>query len=246
MRFSFQRIICALFFQSSYLCAATLEVEYGIAIPIPDEIVMQHIRPLEDDLYKALGKNTPVPNIPHITLFQLRTTEDKLPQIIENLHHIFAEEAIKALFQTPFSIHLNIPYLRSGTGDHMWISLHMTDKKVLPLLMEVHQAVSKKLSPLRTGMIKALQDTYETLPGPKKKYVNQMGFVGGIFYTPHMTLFYNADHDVTDKIANKVAYDFTKRSPPLHFSFQVQNIVVGELGEEGNMTKVLHTFPMRP
>lgn len=246
--FALLTVLCFYFLPKQALHASdekvSDEVEYAIAFAIPDQIIENHIHPVEEAIHHYFGIEPDTSNIPYISIYELQTKKERLPELIKKVEEILATPNIKALFSKPIYLHMNIPFIVGGFENSETIELQLTDRKVIPLLSDLHRAISLGLASFRSQALMRIQKAYNSLPRLKQKSVRQIGMVGGIFYTPTLVFFHNTNNKLHRTQIEQASKEFTKRTPPTRFIVPADRVIIGELSN-GIMNKIVHQFDLK-
>jgi hypothetical protein len=158
-------------------------------------------------------------NIWHVTLYHAVYKEEHLPQI-------WAQ--IKSLDLSNIKLNFSQIYV---TADR-WIDW-LVDKT--PKLESLHKQVVEIASPYHQGRLPRSHDVYSDMNLFQQQQVDFYG-VSGILdlYKPHTSLFYQYPPNIALQEAAKIVDDVVPRS------CDVESIILGELGYNGNMINILY------
>jgi hypothetical protein len=199
--------------------------EYGIAI-IPDDTCYAIAGKLNQDISGYANTMPNLQNTWHITLFQGAF-------ITEDLQYI--QKEIDKLKDYKIDVILYGMVSKSNR----WIDLNIKNE---PKLVKLHEKTVQLLSKYTKRKLDRVNDIYHDLEPDMQRQSDQFGVYGILgYYRPHLTLFYseNADSKIYD-IYEKYYKNYNDK-----IRCEIKNIVIGELGYAGNITKVIYTKDLK-
>lgn len=196
--------------------------EYGIVI-FPEEKCEKEAEKLNINIAKILNNLKNVKNHWHVTLYHGAYEKNDLNEIYNKL---------KRLQLKPFTLNFTKIY---STSDR-WIDLG-TEKT--EYLKNLHTSVVQLASPYHKGPLARSKDVYKDLTSEQREQVDNYG-VSGILamYNPHMTLFYQYPPNIKLQQAAITIKDHFKNG----MVCKASKIVLGELGYNGNIEKIIYSI----
>ncbi len=215
-------IVYSLFTYNIALAAAEIR-EYGIAI-LPDAECVKIAEELNAEIIKRLGKVENIKNSPHLNLYQAAYAQQDLPAIYSQLQQLTLR---------PFNF--SVANLTSMLDRWIDLEIEKTDE-----LQRLHEAAIKLASPYHKGMLQRASDMYSKLPAGRRKQIDEYG-VGGVLksYKPTITLFYQYPPVVKLK---SIAKEAANNLPQKQLVCKVDKLVLGEIGYNGNMEKIIYSI----
>lgn len=196
--------------------------EYGIVI-LPEEKCKKEAERLNINIAKILSHLENIENYWHVTLYHgAYETND--------LHEIYSK--LKELPLKPFTLNFTKIY---STSDR-WIDLR-TEKT--EYLQNLHGSVVSLASPYHKRPLARSKDIYKDMTSDQRQQVDNHG-VSGILtmYNPHMTLFYlYPPRPELQEAVVKIENSFKK-----NIVCKASKIVLGELGYNGNIEKIIYNI----
>ncbi|MCC8371966.1 MAG: hypothetical protein LN568_04410 [Rickettsia endosymbiont of Pseudomimeciton antennatum] len=195
--------------------------EYGIVI-LPEEECTRVAEKLNQDIAKILSHLNNVKNYWHVTLYHGAYETKDLQQIYNK---------IKGLKLQPFTLNLSKIY---STADR-WIDLGAEKTKYL---QELHESIVHLASPFHKHPLARSKDVYKDMSNVQREQVDNYGVSGVLeLYNPHMTLFYQYPprFELQDT-AKRVA-----ASSKENMVCKASKIIIGELGYNGNIEKIVYS-----
>jgi len=195
--------------------------EYGIVV-LPEEKCVKIAEKLNADAQKLLSNLKNVKNHWHVTLYHGAYKINDLDKIYSKL---------KELKLQPFNLNFTNVY---STADR-WIDLGLEKTEYL---QKLHVSVVHLASPYHKRPLARSEDIYDNMTSSQREQVDSYG-VSGILslYNPHMTLFYQyPPSPELPQAATKLKDDFKK-----NMVCKASQVALGELGYNGNITKIIYT-----
>lgn len=221
----FTAIILLTFTSTNEVLAKGSDIkEYGIVI-LPEEKCQKEAERLNINIAKILRPLKNVKNYWHVTLYHGAYEKN-------DLHEIYAK--LKGLQLKPLTLNFTKIY---STSDR-WIDLG-TEKT--EYLQKLHISVVQLASPYHKRPLARCKDIYKNVSSNQRQQVDHYG-VSGILemYNPHMTLFYQYPPKTElQQAAIKIENDFKK-----NMICKASKIVIGELGYNGNIKKIVYSVNM--
>ncbi|MFN7038600.1 MAG: 2'-5' RNA ligase family protein [Alphaproteobacteria bacterium] len=213
--------------------------EIGMVIRLPEEII-QEAEKIQLLLKKNFENNKfeilEPENIFHITLFQINIEEDKL-EILDRI----VEEISKN--QESFEIILD-PHLEDTQKRIFWNS---TALKFNSSFRNLHCRVVDSAVELKAELpMKQFRD--KNYNEEEKICLQKYGMPKHPFanLNPHITIFYNSEKDRYNVEENFIKIrDVMKDIEIPKLKFNLKEISIVELGEEGNIINILNTFNVK-
>jgi 2'-5' RNA ligase len=195
--------------------------EYGIAV-LPDSACIEKASLLNKELAKELNMFPNPINQWHITLYQGVYDYDDILQII---HHL------KKLALPP----LNLTFTNIYTTSDRWVDYGV---EKTPQLQKLHESVVHFAAKYHRHPLSRIKDIYKTLDRERKKQVDKYGITGVLQdYKPHMSLFYKYPASPTlQQAANEISHHASS-----NFVCAAEQIAIGEIVYNGNMTRIVYT-----
>lgn len=205
--------------------------EYAIAVLLPPEAAKKAA-----EMNKQIAAQLPTFANPHnnwhVTLYHLACNKEAISEIVSKLRELKVE---------PFKLSFTGLY---ATADR-WVDWGMTNTEPLGAL---HKTVVEIASKHHKRPLKRASDIYNTLPAEKRAQVDAYGVSGVLeFYNPHTTLFYyefEKNGLKGDMALQAVSKKLTEMNGMAEVTCDASVIVVGELGYNGNITKILYEIPL--
>lgn len=150
----------------------------------PSENIVAGYNQIEKSLKDMVGFSVEFescPNVPHLSLYQLAVSADKISSMISELNAI--ETSL-----SPFKMNTNLNI--KGTNV-FWSSEAATFHKDLVLF---HEQIVNRFKEFRaTSPLRQIQENWAYLSDEKKHLVDQYGVFWGIpgYFDPHITVLYN-------------------------------------------------------
>lgn len=207
--------------------------EYGIALKV-DEKCMQQIV----DLQKVIKNNMPdiiqPANTPHITLYQAAFFTNDLDSIKKHINSISLTQ-LPIEFQFPDERLLALNVIKTSDLENM------------------HRQIVKFFSPYHRQAIERMKASFENFSSEKQQQIIKYGTTNILeFYNPRLTLWYGykqADEridkvhtEIWSKIIDNISYNPNERQ---YLSCYATNILIGVLGPQGNMGKIIESFNLK-
>lgn len=205
--------------------------EYAIAVLLPSEAAKKAAEMNEQIAALLPGFENPHNNW-HVTLYHLACNKDALSEIARKL---------RALKVEPFRLSFTGLY---PTADR-WIDWGMDHTEALHAL---HKIIVEIASKYHKRPLKRASDIYAALPIEKRAQVDAYGVSGVLeFYNPHTTLFYY-EFDKNGLKGTSELQAVSKKLKDMNGKAEItcdaSVIVIGELGYNGNITKILYEIPL--
>jgi 2'-5' RNA ligase len=195
--------------------------EYGIVL-IPEAKCLEQAKRINAEIVAKLPNFTHVHNQWHITLYHSAYLKKDIPEIKKKLANLHASP-------------LTLEFSSFSEFANKWIfwNIHKNHE-----LQKLHERVVDLASPYHQRILNRVQDTYNSLEKGKRQQADQYGVDGILeFYNPHMTVFYQdpPDHKIESALKNI-------QSIPEKTVCMASEIVIGELGYNGNILKVIESI----
>ena len=221
----FTAIILVTFTSTTQALAKGSDIkEYGIVI-LPEEKCAQEAERLNRNIAKILSPLKNVNNYWHVTLYHGAYEKNDLNEIYDKL---------KGLQLKPLTLNFTKIYSTSNR----WIDLG-TEKT--EYLQNLHISVVQLASPYHKRPLARSRDIYKNMTSNQREQVDNYG-VSGILemYNPHMTLFYQyPPRAELQQAAIKIENNFKE-----NLICKASKIVIGELGYNGNIKKIVYSVNM--
>ena len=139
---------------------------------------------------------------------------------------------IKAIELQPFTLNFS----KISSTSNRWIDLG-TEKT--EYLQELHKAIVQLASPYHKRPLDRSRDIYKDMTSIQQKQVDNYGVSGLLeLYNPHMTLFYQyPPSSELQHAAKEIGVNFKE-----NMVCKASKIVVGELGYNGNIQKIIYSI----
>ncbi|RYE06118.1 MAG: hypothetical protein EOP33_02665 [Rickettsiaceae bacterium] len=194
--------------------------EYGIVILLEDKCTKK-AQELNRRIGEILDKLKNVDNHLHVTLYHGASNLKDLAQIYRK---------IQQLSLKPFTLNLDKIY---STADR-WIDLGI---EKTDYLQKIHNHVVAIASPYHKRPLARSSDAYQDVTDVQRRQIDDYG-VGNVleFYNPHMTLFYQypPNAELREAIISIRPYCTL-------MVCKASKIVIGELGYNGNIKKIIYS-----
>jgi len=224
MKTSLLSVFVAITTLASTTAFACGEKEYGIVI-IPEAKVTKEAAELNQKAANFLsGLENPENNY-HITLYHGVFPDGKL------------EEIYKKIESSNFKP-LDLKFTTIYSTSNRWVDRGVEKSREIENL---HRKIVEIANSYHIRPLKRVSDIYDKLDKEQQKQADLYGVTGVLdSYKPHMTVFYAYPE-------NKNLVDAAAQLSPIakeHESFKADTIAIGELGYNGNLTKILYTVKL--
>jgi len=219
--FIFVAIVWLIYVSAPQALAAENSIkEYGIVI-LPEEKCTKAAENLNADITKLLPHLRNVQNYWHVTLYHGAYE-------IKDLSQIYSK--IKELPLKPFTL----TFTKISSTSDRWIDLG-TEKT--EYLQNLHVSVVHLASPYHKRPLARSADGYKDMTSDRRQQIDAYGVSGVLeLYNPHMTLFYQyPPNSELQEVAKKIETHFKK-----NMICKASKIVLGELGYNGNIEKIVY------
>ena len=216
-------ITCLIFASTTPSLAVEHNIkEYGIVI-LPEEKCTKVAEKLNQDITKILSHFKNAKNHWHVTLYHGAYDTKDIKEIYNK---------IKAIELKPFTL----SFSKISSTSNRWIDLG-TEKT--EYLQELHKAIVQLASPYHKRPLDRSRDIYKDMTSIQQKQVDNYGVSGLLeLYNPHMTLFYQyPPSSELQHAAKEIAVNFKE-----NMVCKASKIVVGELGYNGNIQKIIYSI----
>ncbi|ACQ67832.1 hypothetical protein BJP44_05225 [Candidatus Williamhamiltonella defendens] len=227
-----------LLFKSGLCLASSPKLEIGILFSLPHN-VQEESQKLSGEVTRRLIAHfpeNPPKNIPHISLFQLKIEESRLPELIENLG-VF-------LKKNPFLPTLTMRSSLTDTQENIFWTVERIDDETN--LNDFHKSIVEIAAAYRSSELMEQVRMLRNLSLDQREKVKNYGIFWGLpgNLNPHITLFYDSGVDRKDQ--NKTFISIKDLIGEIAVTpgivFKAQSLAIGKLGRSGNVEKILYKF----
>jgi 2'-5' RNA ligase len=198
--------------------------EYGIVL-IPETNCINIAQTLNQKIAGHLPHFANIINKWHITLYHGAYNKKDIPRI---------KAAISAFKPCSFLLQMTDFY----STNNQWVSwgVNKTDT-----IQKLHEYIVYAISSYRQRPINRELNEYNTLSAHDKKQIDQYGISKVLeHYNPHLTLFYAPYADLTVPSV----LPLIKNERYQNITCKVAKIIIGVLGYNGNITKIVASIPL--
>ncbi len=214
-------------------------LEIGILFSLPHR-AQEESQKLSGEVTRRLTAHfpeDPTKNIPHISLFQLKIEERRLPQLIERLS-VFLE---KNTFLPTLTMRSSL----TDTQENIFWIVEKVDAETR--LNDLHTSIVEIARVYRSSdLMEQVSSTLGALSLDQRKKVENYGIFWGIpgNLNPHITLFYDSGVDRKDQNKTFVSIQdlIGEIAVTPGFVFTAESLAIGKLGRAGNVEAILHRF----